>query len=316
MVMDKIQGIVLRVEKRHVMVVTEDGDFIRIQMPVHKPLPGDKIEVPIKRNKVFRPYMIAAVILMFFIGFGIFKPLMIPQAYATVSLDMTPSMELTVNKDNLVMSAKAQNDEGNALLKELDIKGLDIYHAVNLITSKAIEMGFFTSESKNLALATVVPLLNEDSKNNIDNDKLMKVIHNEMFARKYDGYVVVNQVNSATRNQALESGLSVPRYLMMEKSKEQGITVTPEMLMSKSPTELMMETDFQIQTAFPDDWCNIYEQNWNMNTPMNNQQNCINPLDNSIQDNLNNEDYIKGKSTPSPTPRNNLMNSPWPNNCD
>ncbi|MFT9493456.1 anti-sigma factor domain-containing protein, partial [Anaerosolibacter sp.] len=237
--MAKIQGMVLKVEKHHVVIVTDDGEFKRIPMPQNTPLPGDIIQVSFRSNNSYKPYIAIAAILILLIGFSLGNYYGVPEAYAAVSLDMTPSIELAVNRDNVVIETNANNDEGVKLLNAINVEGLDVYKAVNLITGKAGEMGFFNPQDKNLVLAAVVPLQNKANPLTIDDEKLMNVIHDEMYNRKYDGYVVVNNSETAVRNQAQQAGLSVNQYLLLEKSKEQGIEITPERLKTDSPTQIM-----------------------------------------------------------------------------
>ncbi|MFT9497423.1 anti-sigma factor domain-containing protein [Anaerosolibacter sp.] len=322
--MAKIQGMVLKIEKDHVVIVTDNGEFRRIPMPHVMPLLGEIIEVSSKNYNNYRPYMAIAAILILLIGFfsygGFFS---VPEAYASVSLDMTPSIELKVNKNNVIIEATAHNDEGVKLLNSINIKGLDVYKAVNFITVKAGEMGFFSSQDKNLVLAAVVPLQNKTNTLNIDDEKLMNIIHDEMYNQKYDGYVVVNNSESDIRNQAQQAGLSVNQYLLQEKSKEQGIEITNDKLRSSSPTQIMYETNFEVRNMFPNNWCEVYESNWNMHSPMNSKQSPMHnsPMNSPSQNIIPNDskkDGIDPNSTDPSNPRNNWKNAPWSDSdhCD
>lgn len=265
--MRAMRGIVLRVEGRHVVVVTDEGDFLRVPKPKQQLLPGQVIEVPSQKRRSLRPYLaVAAAVLLIFV-ISALKPLAITPAVAavaSVSLDMTPSVELTVSKENTVIGAKAQNPEGERLLQQLQLKGLDVYKAVNLITAKAAEMNFFSSEAKNMALATVMPLKGGDGSASINKEEVMRVIHDEMYARKYDGYVVVNQAQKEVRQQAEEAQLPVNRYLLLEKSREQGVEIAPETLRSTPLPRVMETTGMDVPKAFPGDWCEVSERGWGM----------------------------------------------------
>ncbi len=259
--MSKMQGIVLRVEEQHVVVITNEGDFLKLKMPARRPLPGERIEIPAKKRVNFLPYYAAAAILIFLMAFGVFKPFATTPALASVALDMTPSLELIIGKGNLVIEAQAQNAEGEDLLKELNLNGIEVYQAVNLITAKAAEMNYFDPENKNLAIATVIPL-QTNNETGIDEKKIMEVIHDEMYKQKYSGYVVVNQAGKEIMKQAEESGLSVTKYMLQEKYKEQGAEVLPETLEKSSPTQMMQSNQMSLPQAFPGDWCEVSDPGW------------------------------------------------------
>ncbi|KUO58415.1 MAG: hypothetical protein APF84_01600 [Gracilibacter sp. BRH_c7a] len=291
--MNKIRGMVLRVEERQVVVVTEEGDYLKVKMPVRRPSPGETIEIPVKKPISFQPYYVAAAILIFFMVFGVLKPFATPPVFASVTLDMTPSVQLTIGKSNLVIQSQAQNPEGEKLLKELDLEGLDVYQAVNLMTSKAAEMNFFDSKSKNLALATIIPLREAPNETSIDKNKIMQVIHDEMYERKYDGYVVVNQASKEIIQQAEESGLPLNRYMLMQKYGEQGIEISPETLKDYSPSQIMQSNQMPLSKAFPGDWCEVSDPYWGVNGNMDMMRDKVVPPPSNTR-----EDYSKQEDSP------------------
>lgn len=303
--MRTMQGIVLRVEERHVVVVTEEGDFLRIRMPGHRPIAGQTLDIPIKRSRTFRPYLVVAAVLLLLVAFSALRPLAISPAVASVALDMTPSVELTVNKDNEVIRAEAHNPEGEKLLEELQVKGLDVYRAVNLITAQAAEMNYFKPGDKNMVFAAVVPLRGEENETSVSKDEIMQVIHDEMYNRKLDGYVVVNQAQQEIRRQAEEEGLSVNRYLVLEKSREQGKQIAPETARSAPLPELMEAARVDVQQAFPGSWCEVSEQGWGMGNmggmgfP---PGQAVTPSDESARQDSNSKDNGTNGGSPQPAP--------------
>ncbi len=73
---------------------------------------------------------------------------------ATISLDVNPSIELTVNKNNKVLEATALNAEGIIVLGEMDVKGSDAELAVNAIVGSMVRNGFI-NDVQNSILLTV-----------------------------------------------------------------------------------------------------------------------------------------------------------------
>lgn len=79
-----------------------------------------------------------------------YPPYMVDRTLATafITIDINPSIELTTNYDNTVLSAYGANDDGKILLYGEDgIVGKDIKTAIAKITSLAIEMGYLTDSN-------------------------------------------------------------------------------------------------------------------------------------------------------------------------
>jgi len=259
------QAKVLKIDKKYAVVVTNDGEFIRTHLPKDNILVGDIIEVPNKKQidyKRFNPYAAIAAILLIAISLGFFNSVLTHPAYASVALDITnSSIEITVDQKNAIVKAVSKSEQGKMILKDLDIKGMDIYSGINLITNKAVNLGYFSPEEKNLAIATVVPAQDKESQKNIDLERLMTIIHDEMLKYKYDGYVIVNEGNTEIMKRAHDKNLSVNKYMLQEKSKEYNINLPDQTIRNKSTTDIMKEYNLDMQKISPDNWCEIYENN-------------------------------------------------------
>ncbi len=71
------------------------------------------------------------------------------EAVSYVSLDINPSIELTVDEDNKVLSVYAANEDGQVLLYgEESVIGMDVEKAVGKITDLAVELGYLNEENK------------------------------------------------------------------------------------------------------------------------------------------------------------------------
>ena len=71
------------------------------------------------------------------------------EAASFVSLDINPSIELTLDKNNKVLSVYGGNEDGQVLLyKEEDFIGVDVETAVEKITSLAVKYGYLDENNK------------------------------------------------------------------------------------------------------------------------------------------------------------------------
>ena len=253
----KIKGIVMQVEQKTMVIVTDEGDFLRVPLPAQRPFPGEKVDAAV--NKGFtRPFWVgaAAVILIFVLSLGLVKPMLMPQAVAAVSMDLISSVELTVDQENKVVTAKANNPEGLMVLQELDLKGKDIYEAANLVTTTASELGYIREKSENTIMVTVSPL-NEEAKVSVDRDILQQSMHDELDSRNFQGYLVVNRMGREIMQKAAEMGLTVNQYLYLERSRASGDEIDVTVFKEQSLQELIVADDTTIEGMFPGRWCRV-----------------------------------------------------------
>ncbi len=68
-------------------------------------------------------------------------------AEAYVTIDINPSIELVVNNRDEVVYVNALNEDAEVLLVDLDIIGMNVEDAMDLIIDKAIELGYIDTEA-------------------------------------------------------------------------------------------------------------------------------------------------------------------------
>ncbi|MEW6662429.1 MAG: anti-sigma-I factor RsgI family protein [Bacillota bacterium] len=255
----KTQAMVIKVEKKTLVVITGDGEYRRLVKPAIPVRMGQTIsmaDLPSSRNWV-RPLI--AGLLLVILAAGIIKPFAMPAAVASVSLDMTPRVELAVSKEGKVLKAKAANPEGEIILQQVQVKGLHVYQAVGLITQKAISLNYLCRENKNIVFAAVVAKQKEE-KIGLDQAELMRIMHDQMAWRSIQGYIVVNQVARGELDQALAAGLPVNRYLLWEKSRAAGMEISRDMLRSVSMDRVAAQIAGNLEQVLPGSWCSVKKQ--------------------------------------------------------
>ncbi len=73
---------------------------------------------------------------------------------SVIGIDVNPSVELSVNKKNKVLSANALNEDAESIMQDMDLKGVDLNTAVNAVIGSMVTHGFF-SDLDNAVLVTV-----------------------------------------------------------------------------------------------------------------------------------------------------------------
>ena len=79
---------------------------------------------------------------------------------SVIGIDVNPSVELSVNKKNRVLSAKALNQDGETIVQDMDLKGVDLNVAVNALIGSMVTHGFLD----NLDNAILVTVSNDSIK--------------------------------------------------------------------------------------------------------------------------------------------------------
>ncbi len=90
-----------------------------------------------------------------------------------IGVDVNPSIELHVNKDEKVIKAISLNEEGKKILEDMDLKKVDLEVAINAIIGKMLKSGYVTSDLNSL----LVSVRNNDPKKG---EELQKKVTDEI----------------------------------------------------------------------------------------------------------------------------------------
>ncbi|MFR6098806.1 MAG: hypothetical protein ACLUIS_01500 [Longibaculum sp.] len=74
--------------------------------------------------------------------------------YATVALDVNPSVELDIDDQHMIQKVKANNDDGQKIIGDMKLKGVDLEVGMNALIGSMLKEGYI-SELKNSLLISV-----------------------------------------------------------------------------------------------------------------------------------------------------------------
>ncbi len=94
--------------------------------------------------------------------------------YSYVSLDVNPSIEYTLNRFEVVLDAKAANEDGEEILEGLDLTNLGIEDALKTTLLEIQENGYFSSDEP---LAVV---LSASAPDELSTDRLVKELQQDV----------------------------------------------------------------------------------------------------------------------------------------
>ena len=107
-----------------------------------------------RRSVRWAPLAMAAVLLLMCGGaFGMTRWHSAHAVASVVSLDVNPSIELQVNRQEKVLSAQALNDDAAVILEGMDLRGTPLNVAVNAIVGSLLQHGYLDSLSSAILIS-------------------------------------------------------------------------------------------------------------------------------------------------------------------
>ena len=164
---------------------------------------------PKRRSFFLKGLAVAAGCLAFFC-FGLLSGILVPEQKQTVAkadtfvyLDVNPSLELSLDKNDRVLSCTAANEDAETVLGEMELKGVELKTAVNAIVGSMYINGYLTAEDNSV-------LISVDVGKNRDEAEFLTYITaqvNEVFSKAEMQLV----------QRAKEKGVSVGKLHLVDK---------------------------------------------------------------------------------------------------
>lgn len=213
MMKHQVRGIVMEVEKRHCIIMTQAGEFRRVPRPSSRVEVGEEIVVQLHTwSGWLRPLALVASLLLVVMGWSLYQWLL-PTAVAYVSLDINPSLELGVDQNSRVVEAKGLNADGKILLRAAPVKGKDIYEAVAELVEAAVQNNYLNPQQENLVFSAV-EVEPEAPPTVVEEKQVYQAIANSVAKLKVPVAVQVTVAKPEARREAQKLGVSIGRYLL------------------------------------------------------------------------------------------------------
>lgn len=194
----------------------------------------NKIKDTIKSNLVRNKIAFACSLSILFLGFGTYTYIKLPVAY--VSLDINPSIELSVNRFNNVVSTSALNKDGQILLNDINSDDKSIYSLVNKIIDSAIKEKYI-SNNKPTAIAVASISNDYELRNSLEND-LKSSISNHFSKKSIDGTIYSYDEDLSKRDAAQKMDISVGKMNLIEELTSFDKSITVDEYKSKSVVDI------------------------------------------------------------------------------
>ena len=208
-------GIIIEITGKEAVIMKNGGDFV--SLPAKEGWKKGDI-VPVKTKPRSRRFLTAAAAIaacLCFVVTGGGYHYYYAQA-ALISVDVNPSIELTVNRLDRVTSSSALNEDGEALLSGIRLTGMECGEAVKeLLQSESGEP--YLSGNKNVVVT--VYSANEARQSRLL-EEIRETADTTVTTLRPDGNTEYRAVTSEEVEAAHSCGVTAGKYIYLQKLEE------------------------------------------------------------------------------------------------
>jgi hypothetical protein len=230
------RGLVVKIGDGRCIILTRKGTYERIPVPAPGIRVGAEVSYP-AISTLAKPMMLAASLLVLFVCGYLFSRLGLPAAAAYVSVDINPSLELSVDKSLDVIAVKYFNNDAVNLLKQENLKGKTLKDALSIVVGKAIAQNYLKPDQDNLIVSTVTP--SGTGAVPVAQQSVQQFLEQPLNAVKLAGDVRVYSATADFRTVAESHGVSPGKYLIYEQLSNEGKQVSIGKISNTSIRELV-----------------------------------------------------------------------------
>lgn len=212
------RGIIMELRDGRAVLMDGSGDIASVPTQSHWRV-GDTAEFPRKQNQAVRWGTLAAA-LMLVLGGGLFAGAY-ASPYSLISLDVNPSVELTLNRFDRVISMRAMNDEGEVLLQTAQVKNQSLENALATLLGDDYLAGYLSAD----AYVTMTVQAGDSAREQTLLTQMDSAADAQIRANYQSAQVESLPVNSATVASAHGCGVTAGKYLALMALQEADPTV-------------------------------------------------------------------------------------------
>ncbi len=227
-----VRGLVLEKSGKEIILLTRDGEFIRVPARGRPFSPGMEVEVDTPRDKKL-PFLLSAGIaaaLFIAVALHLMGPALTgPEAY--LALDINPGIVLSLDKNGTVMEAKPTNEEGAGILEMLEVEGADVLEYVDTFLEAAHTGSYLSAGRDNIVIASLAAPQNYC----ISENDLHVLISDKLITLQVDTYLKITVTGLDRVREAERMDIPLNALILGEKMKERIQTREGRSLLEGAP---------------------------------------------------------------------------------
>ena len=170
-------------------------------------------------NRGMKRFVAAAAAFILVLGttLGVLAYQNAQKAFATISLDVNPSLQLEVSKKEKVLEVKALNSDAEKVLEGMALKDTDLTVAVNAIIGSMLKNGYLSVDANSVLLS-----VQGDGSAKLEK-QLMGEIDSILRQNSIEGAILAQsvQADAALEEQAKANGISLGKARLVKALCEQ-----------------------------------------------------------------------------------------------
>lgn len=239
------RGVVMSIHKQHAVVMTADGRFLRA--PIQgTPQIGEEMtfEEEFRTFRNFKPaywYMgAAAIVLLLFLPVLLFVQRDAHPVVAYLSMDINPSVEIGVDKNEKVRELRALNEDGELIIKGLTYKGVNVEAVAAAILERAKDSHYLDTPNKDIFITSVLLVDNTALKLDYESilakkvDQTLRDLIVELAAEAASANITTMSIPNELREEAAANGISSGKMAVYLMAKEEGYQLELEQMKEQS----------------------------------------------------------------------------------
>lgn len=168
----------------------------------------------------------------------------IPVSY--VKLSVNPEVELALNANDEVVEVIALNKDADVLISDLDVIGMPVEKATEVIIDNTIETGYIDEYSE--ANAVVITTANDNEETRVALErKVLTNLNNHLEAKKVYAIIVAKNLDEDLKAEAIKYDISNGKMLLVEEAIALDPTLNKEELVKMSVKEIQLIIKEQVQ---------------------------------------------------------------------
>ena len=162
---------------------------------------------------------------------------------AVVSVDINPSVEFNINKNDEIISANYYNDEGKEIVESLDLKGMALQAGIDEVVAAAKQLGYI-NEEVNIVLVSAT--LYDDETDNSYAAQLKNVLQGIEGSNDGTSIMAVYIEDNTIFDYAENNDVTIGKALLYQYALSQGLSISLDDIKGSSITELLSLIEVQV----------------------------------------------------------------------
>lgn len=253
------KGVVMEIAARHLVVLTADGQFLKLRRRSEHYDIGDEIslsEPSVKRWQKSASQWAAASIAAMLIGvLALWSGVSLwgnnPSIAAYVNVDINPSMEFAVDGEQKVIEARGLNLEGIRIVKDLDFENKPLVHVIvqlmTLVDKEQYLSPYLQQGTGSIMITSTV--VGDERAPQMDTNEMTlaveKTVHEYMESHHPESADTLNvakaQATQELRETARQQGVSAGKATLKQIAEEQGKPIEWKTLQETNISDIVQE---------------------------------------------------------------------------